>query len=264
MSASTPPSRDKRSEPEIAPSAICTVVHQDEALIVVDKHAGFPVTPAAQYQQRSVLRAVAAMGLGHTYPLNLLDREATGLVLLSRDEATARSLRWNWRSNDCERQYIGVAQGDIASARGRITFPIGVVQVGSRRRRGILAPDQGGKPAETRWRLLARGRGMSRLLLTLSGDRCHQARIHLAAIGHPLVNEGVYLERNKEIPMGALLEELDLRRHDMRKLPPFQIGLHLWRVQLPHPVDGHALTLEAPVPRELLDLMPGGWIVDTV
>jgi 23S rRNA-/tRNA-specific pseudouridylate synthase len=251
-------------EPKLDPRQICTVVHQDEHLVVVDKHAGFPVAPSAQYQQRSVLRALVELGLGHCNPVSLFDREASGLVLLSRDASTARSLRWHWRSPGCERRYIAVAQGDIAGARGRITFPIGMVQVGRRRRRGVLPVDQGGKPAETRWRLLARGRGMSRLLLTMEGDRCHQARIHLAAVGHPLVNERSYLERNTQTPMDSLLEDLDHRRRDIRKLPAHQIALHLWQVELEHPVFGDHLALEAPIPRELLDLMPGAWIVDTV
>lgn len=251
-----------RREPQLPPEAICTVIRADEHLVVVDKKAGFPVTPASQYQHRSVVRALQRMGFDQVYPVNLLDREATGLVLLSRDEATAKSMRWNWRSNLCERDYIAVAQGDIAGARGRITYPIGMVQRGKRKRRGVLPTDQGGRPAATRWRLLARGRGMSRLLLTVNAGRCHQLRIHLAAIGHPVVNERVYIERNRETPLDSLLEELDTRRHDVRRLPPHQVGLHCWRVRVPHPTTGEMMALEAPVPRELLDLMPGAWVVD--
>ncbi|MCB9738054.1 MAG: hypothetical protein H6747_02225 [Deltaproteobacteria bacterium] len=255
-------SAKRRGEPSVDPAEICTVVYEDQWLLAVDKRPGFPVTPVSQFQERSVLRALQRLGYGATYPVNLLDREATGLVLLSRDEATAKSMRWHWRGSMCERDFLAVAQGDIAGARGRITYPIGMVQVGKRRRRGVLPTDQGGRPAATKWRLLARGRGMSRLLLTVGNGRCHQLRIHLAAIGHPVVNERVYIERNRETPLDSLLEELDVRRHDARKLPPHQIGLHCWRVRVPHPVDGEMMNLEAPIPRELLDLMPGAWIVD--
>ncbi len=255
------PKRKSKAEPMLPPGHICTVVYSDENLVVVDKRAGFPVAPMAQYQERSVLKVLARLGFGACYPVSLLDREATGLVLLSRDQATAQSMRWNWRSSLCVRQYLAVAQGVIAGARGRITLPIGTVLAGKTRRRGVLAQDQGGRNAETRWKLLARGRGMSRLLVTIGAGRCHQIRIHLAAIGHPVVNETVYVERNAEASMEQLLEGTE-RRHEIVRLPPQQIGLHLWKVRVAHPVSGEIVEFEAPIPRELLDLMPGAWIVD--
>ncbi len=251
----------RREEPVLPPEAICTVIHQDEHLIVVDKRPGFPVSPNAQYRNRSVLHALQRMGFGVCYPVSLLDREATGLVLLSRSVETARSLRWNWRSSLCERKFIAVAQGDVAGAHGRITLPIGQIQAGNTRRRGVLHSETGGRDAETRWKLLARGRGMSRLLITLHHTRCHQIRIHLAAIGHPLVNESVYIERNTETPIDALLEGAE-RKYEIIKLPAQQVGLHLWRVKIAHPVSGEIVTFEAPVPRELLNLMPNAWIVN--
>lgn len=255
------PKRKQRAEPALPAGHICNVVHSDEFLVVVDKKAGFPVAPMAQYQERSVLKVLMRLGFGACYPVSLLDREATGLVLLSRDQATAGSMRWNWRSSLCEREYLAVGQGVIAGARGRITLPIGMVQAGKTRRRGVLAQDQGGRHAETRWKLLARGRGMSRLLVKIGAGRCHQIRIHLAAIGHPVVNETVYVERNAEAPMEQLLEGTE-RRHEVIRLPPQQIGLHLWKVRVPHPATGEVMEFVAPVPRELLDLMPGAWIVD--
>jgi 23S rRNA pseudouridine1911/1915/1917 synthase len=259
--AAARPKRAAQTEPMLPPGHICQVLHSDEHLVVVDKRAGFPVAPMSQYQERSVLRVLQKLGFGTCYPVSLLDREATGLVLLSRDPQTARSMRWNWRSSLCERKFIAVAQGVINGARGRVTLPIGVVQTGKTRRRGVLAQDQGGRSAETRWKLLARGRGMSRLLVTLGAGRCHQIRIHLAAIGHPVVNDSAYIERNMEATLDQLLEGTE-RKYEIIRLPPQQIGLHLWRIKVPHPATGEICTFEAPIPRELLDLMPGAWIVD--
>ncbi len=260
--ATSDPSR-RREKPTPPPEAICTIVHQDEHLVVVDKRPGFPVSPNAIYRSRSVLHTLQRLGLGVCYPVSLLDREATGLVLLSRTVETARSLRWNWRSSLCERQFIAVAQGDVPGAHGRITLPIGQVEAGHTRRRGVLLPEAGGRAAETRWKLLARGRGMSRLLITLHHTRCHQIRIHLAAIGFPLVNESVYIERNREMPIDALLEGAE-RKYEISKLPAHQVGLHLWRVTIAHPVSGEIVNFEAPIPRELLNLMPNAWVVNEI
>ncbi len=252
----------KRAEPKVAPAEICSVVFCDAHIVVVNKRPGFPVLPSGGHRERSVLKALHAMGLGEVFAVNQLDREASGLVILSRSDEAAKALRWSWRSNLCERQFIAVAQGDITGARGRITLPIGAVKEGGRVRRRVLDLDKGGRPAATRWRLLARGRGMSRLMITLNQGRCHQIRIHLAAIGHPVVNERAYKERDTEMPLSALVDIPDARKRDIRRMPNYQIALHSFRIKLPHPITQTEQLFEAPIPRALLDLMPGAWVVD--
>ena len=257
-------SAKRQGEPSVAPGDICGVVYCDEHLVVVNKQPGFPVLPSGTHRERSVIRALAAMGLGQVFAVNQLDREATGLVLLSRSEAAAKALRWNWRSNLCERQFIAVAQGDVTGARGRITLPIGTFKEAGRVRRRVVDVDEGGRTAVTNWRLLARGRGMSRMLITLQQGRCHQIRIHLAAIGHPVVNERLYVERSTEMSIAALVGMTDVRKRDIRKMPSHQIALHSFRIQIPHPMTNEVLHLEAPIPRALTDLMPGAWVVDAI
>ena len=260
----TGPGKRAKSEPVVAPADICSVVYCDDDIVAANKAPGFPVVPSGQYHRRSVLMALAELGFSGLFPVNLLDREASGVVLFSRTEAAAKSLRWNWRSNACERQFIAVVDGGITGARGRITLPIGVPRGKGKKgqRRQVLPVDQGGRSATTKWKLLARGRGKSRLLVTLHAGRCHQIRIHLAAIGHPVVNEKAYLPRDTEVPVKALVGVPDAQKHEIRNLPGYQIGLHCLRISLPHPTTNVPMDFKAPVPRGLLDLMPGAWVVD--
>ncbi|MFZ4578452.1 MAG: RluA family pseudouridine synthase [Myxococcota bacterium] len=259
--AADKPGRTQRREPSVPAEDIYTIVYTDADLLVVNKSAGFPVVPSGAFHRRSVLVALSEQGMGNLYPISLLDPEATGLVLLSRSEAAAQALRWNWRSNLCERQYLAVAQGDIAGARGRITLTIGAVRNGRTTKHQVLPLELGGRPAVTTWKLLARGRGLSRLLVTLQGGRCHQIRIHLAAIGFPIVNDRAYALQSTEVPLAALLDTPQ-KHHDASTLPPHQIALHCARVRMPHPITNQPMELTAPVPRILLDLMPGAWVVD--
>ena len=256
--------RTTKGEPIVRPEDVCGVVHVDDHLIVVNKRPGFPVLPSGSYRDRSVLKALAALGYGQLFAVNQLDREATGLVLFSRSEGAAKALRWNWRSNLCERQFIAVTQGDVTGARGRITLPIGSTREAGRVRRHVVDVDGKGRAAITNWRLLARGRGMSRMLITLNQGRCHQVRIHLAAMGHPIVNERLYIDRSTEIPIEALVGMPDLRKRDIRKMPSHQIALHSFRICIPHPMTNEMLHFEAPIPRALTDLMPGAWVVDAI
>lgn len=254
--------RKARREPVVAPADICSVVYCDPDIIAASKAPGFPVVPSGPYHRRSVIMALAELGFGELFPVNHLDREATGLVIFSRNDVAAKALRWNWRSNLCERQFLVVVNGDITGARGRITLPIGSQGAGAGgRQRGVVSLEEGGRPATTKWKLIARGRGMSRLLVTLGRGRCHQIRIHLASIGHPVVGDTVYLDRSTDVPLSALVDMPD-RMKDAKKLPSHQIGLHSMRILMPHPMTNQAMDLQAPPPRILMDLMPGAWVVD--
>ena len=271
MAESTKPKRSRiarpkgqRKEPIVAPTDICSVLYCDQHLVVIDKRAGFPVQPTGPYRDRSVVKALQTLGMQQLFPITQFDQQATGLVLLSRSQEAAKALRWNWRSNLCKRQFIAVSEGDIAGAKGRITLPIGAVKEQQRVRHKVLDVDRGGRRAVTEWRLLARGRGMSRLLITLKQARCHQIRIHLAAIGHPVVNERIHRATSTEMPITALALPPEFQRREAKGLPKNQVGLHSFRIEMPHPITQQPLTLEAPIPRNLLALMPGAWIVDAI
>lgn len=261
QTASPRRARRPHQEPQVDPQSICRVVYADDALVVADKAAGYPVTPGGAFQHRSVLKALQAQGYAPLYPISLLDSEASGLVVLSRSASAAKALRWNWRSGLCERDYIGVVQGDMPGARGKISLPIGAVRHGRGLRHQVLSVPEGGRTALTEWKLLARSRGLSRLQLTVKAGRCHQLRIHLAAMGFAIVGDRQYRPATTEVPIEALVD-LPRKHIDNPGLPPGQIALHCARIRMPHPTSGKAMDWSAPVPRALVALMPGAWVLE--
>ena len=259
-----PPVARKRKkpakEPVVAPTALCRIVHVDDDLVVVDKAAGVPVTPSGAFRERSVVRALHAMGYPIVFPINLLDAEASGLVVLSRSEQAAHALRWNWRSSLCVRTYIAVAMGDIPGNKGKISVAIGAVRHGAAIRHQALPVEQGGRPASTEWQLQARGRGMTRVLLVVKQGRCHQIRIHFAAIGFPLVGDKQYGRGFNDVPLEALLD-MPGKKGEVPSMPSGQIALHCSRIVMPHPTNGQTMDWHCSVPRRLMALMPGAWTV---
>ncbi len=256
-----PGTKVARVELGVSPKDICTVIYADDALIAVNKAPGCPVVPTGAYRLRSVTGALTALGYGVTYPISLLDAEATGLVLLTRTPEAAKAMRWNWRSELCKREFVVVAQGDIPGARGRITLPIGSVREGGHLRHQVMAIDQGGKAAVTSWRLIARGRMMSRLQIAMTGGRTHQIRIHLSAIGYPVVGDKRYGAELTSVPLHALVE-LPAKYADSTVVPPHQIAMHCSLIRIPHPVTEQMMEFTAPVPRVMIGLMPGAWVLD--
>jgi len=259
-----PVRRDGRTfesgEPWADPHEICTILYEDEHLLVVNKSSGFPVHPAGSYLHRTVLHALRALGYKDVNPAHRLDRETSGVLVFTRTVEASRRLRRIWRSDKCIKEYEAICEGDVPGGFGRISLPIGLdlaspVHI----RRAVRPIEEGGRVAVTEWRLVARGRGLTRLRLRLRTGRCHQIRVHLAAIGHPIVGDKIYggdsqlyIRFISDAMTEADRERLRIQRH----------ALHCTRIAFPHPISGDQMDFCLPMPQELLLLMPGAWVID--
>ena len=210
------------------------VLHEDDALLAIDKPAGVPS------HATSARRGGTAIQLAEEYlrkragkkvplwALHRLDAATSGVLLFAKTQAAARAVHQNLARRRAKKRYVALVVGVPTPPEGEIRLAL---------REGHLRTETAadGKEAVTRYRVLdARG---DRALVELEPEtgRMHQLRVHLAAIGHPIVGDGKY---------GG---------------PPApRLMLHASRIQLPHPVGGRALAIEAPPPTELRSACEAG------
>jgi 23S rRNA pseudouridine1911/1915/1917 synthase len=183
------------------------VVHEDEALIVIDKPAGLVVHPAAGNWSGTLVNALIAhcgdslSGIGGVKRpgiVHRLDKDTSGLMVVAKTDAAHRSLARQFadhgRSGALRRGYLAFAWGVPDRPRGTIDAPLDR-HPRARDRRAVRA---GGRPAVTHWEVAERYRGVdgkpaaSLLACRLETGRTHQIRVHLAHAGHPLLGDGVY------------------------------------------------------------------------
>jgi RluA family pseudouridine synthase len=164
------------------------ILYEDSYIIVVNKPAGLLSIATGTEKQRTVYwilseylwkkgekRRVAAV--------HRLDRDTSGVMLFAKSAVIKRRLMQNWNALVVERRYIALAEGDFSENEGLIDLPIG--------------EDKGGKPAirkngmrsVTRWKRLRAGKGCTLLALELETGRRNQIRLHLSAIGHPVLGD---------------------------------------------------------------------------
>lgn len=229
-------------------------------LLAVDKPGGLPCHPNTFDSGGTLVNALAALwpGFASAGPhalegglLNRLDTGTSGLVLAAADPVTwAPCHELLSRDGAVTKTYLAlVADGpDLAAGASfqEVTWPIAHHK--TRQDRAVAAGSPGAAPhrgtprsARTVWRVLARGRGLALVEVRVDRAQFHQVRVHMAALGHPLVGDMVY--------GSPALPGLAAGRH----------CLHAWRCRIIM-ADQGTLELEAPLPTDFLDLMETGGI----
>jgi 23S rRNA pseudouridine1911/1915/1917 synthase len=225
-----PPEADETElEPEEVPLRIA---FEDDALLVVDKPAGIVVHPAPGHATGTLVHGLLGRVAGGDVPerpgiVHRLDRDTSGLLVVSRTEEAYRGLRNLVRRRALERRYKALVRGRPRSLRGRIEAPIGRDRHEPTR---MSLDTDTPRDAITHFEVEELLDGYALLDVRLETGRTHQIRVHLAEIGLPVVGDRVY---------GVPDPELDRQ------------FLHAWRLVFPHPVSGEQIEVESPLPADL-------------
>ena len=200
-------------EPE-APLAFA-VLHEDAHLVAVAKPSGLPTLPGADFLEHTLLHLVRRRH-PEASPLHRLGRGTSGLVLFARTEAARRELARAWRDHELTKVYRAWISGHPAQDAFAVTVPIGPIPhplLGT-----LHAASPAGKPSRSEATVLERRPdGTSLVEVAILTGRPHQIRIHLAAAGHPLVGDPLYVAGGGVAPgTTALPGDLGYRLHALR------------------------------------------------
>lgn len=223
------------------------VVHEDDALLVVDKPAGMltHAAPSAR-DELSLADYVAALhpglpslqGEGRPGVVHRLDRDTSGLVVLAKTEDAMRALIAAFADRAVEKRYLAIVHGAPRFDSDWIESPIG--RSPRQPDRQSVLPEGEGRPAETFYEVLERYDRFALLSCEPKTGRTHQIRVHLESVDLPIVGDAVYRKR------GALERPLP------KAAPaPGRHALHAARLSFAHPVGGERVTFESPLPAEL-------------
>jgi 23S rRNA pseudouridine1911/1915/1917 synthase len=215
------------------------IAFADDEVVVVDKPAGLVVHPGAGNPDGTLVNGLLARfpevaGVGDPMRpgiVHRLDAGSSGLLVAARTAAAADALIEQFASHRAGRRYDAVVWGHPDAPHGIIDAPIGRDPADPLK----MAVVVDGKPARTEYQLVAQyvaPATLARLWCVLETGRTHQIRVHLAAIGHPLVGDPTYGERRTT---------LGLTR-------PF---LHAAELSFDHPTTGERLTFTSPLPADL-------------
>ncbi len=224
-----------------------TLLHSDEALLVVDKPAGLLAHGTSSSKGATLLGALAAQGFRDLPLVHRLDRETSGVVALGKTREAGRNLSEAFASGCAVKTYIAVVFDEVRDDAGEIDLPLGAARGSAVHiKQGVDAV--GGKRAVTRYRVLGRIAGFTLLELRPGTGRRHQLRVHLQAAGHPVVGDKLYGARESH-HLRFIATGFDERMR--RELLTERQLLHALRLEIPHPLDGRRMAFEAPIPADI-------------
>jgi 23S rRNA pseudouridine1911/1915/1917 synthase len=228
------------------------VLHEDDAILAIDKPAGLPVHPSATYH-KGTLTYLLRERYGEDAPqiAHRLDRETSGLILCGRTRAAERALKIDFENRRVSKRYLAIVRGEMPDETGRIELPM------DRAKEGLhilmeVTPKGEGYPSVTRYRVLARREGATLVALAPESGRQHQLRVHLAALGFPIIGDKLYG------PEGAqpFLDYIETGLTDalQARLGHARQALHAYELHFTHPATGEPTTLRAPLSDDLVAL----------
>lgn len=213
------------------------VLYEDEDVLIIDKPSGLIVHPTHGHYTGTIANGVIhywqSKGEKHRFrPVHRLDQETSGVLLIAKNKHAHHVLSEQWQQQKVNKYYRAIVHGRLLLQEGTINVPIDRNPEDPKRR--IVTAD--GYPSVTHYMVEQQWQDGALVRIELETGRTHQIRVHMQAIGHPLIGDTFY---------GEGLETYGVTRH----------ALHAYRLQFFHPRSGQLMDMESAMPDDILELM---------
>ena len=240
--------RERFREPDVPTDF--GVLYEDDVLLVVHKPAGLPIHRTASYHRNTLTYQLRERyGVDAPHVAHRLDRETSGVLVCVKRGSAERVVQHHFEQHRVQKRYLAIVRGHPPATTGTIRLPLAPAKQGLHL---CMEVSDDGAQCETQYRVRATRPGFSLVELRPRTGRQHQLRVHLSALGNPIVGDKLYGPEGTapflEIIEQGVTDELLSRLGHTRQ------ALHAHGMVMPHPAHGGRLVLHAPLPPDLRSL----------
>ena len=231
---------DRASSPSLTPVELpLSILYEDDDVVVPSKPAEMPTHPSHDHYDDTVANALAyryeRLGIPFVFrPINRLDRNTSGLLLIARNKTAAARLTQQMQDGQIRKTYLAVLDGEMREACGEIDVCLHRTRDSIIVREPCLPTAPDADCARTLYTVLAVQNGHTLVLCHPITGRTHQLRVHFASLGHPITGDDLYGRVNDRIS-----------RH----------ALHAWKLRFVHPTTQRETELTAPLASDMAELV---------
>ncbi len=228
------------------------ITYEDKHILVLDKPSGMVVHPAAGHAENTIVNAILhhcqdLSGIGGTLRpgiVHRLDKGTSGLLVVAKSDAAHEGLAGQFKRHEVKKTYKALVWGNPRENQGVIELPLGRHPID---RKKMSTRSRRGKEAITHWRVHERFGIATMLDVDIVTGRTHQIRVHLSALGHPVVGDTVYGSAKKadNVPNTSVRSKLKAMKRQ---------ALHATRIGFVHPVTLQEMILTSPLPDDMAEL----------
>ena len=201
------------------------ILHEDAAIIVLDKPAGLLTVPGKLANRQDCLITRLQAARWDALTVHRLDCDTSGVIIFARTRQAQGFLGQEFEQRRAQKTYVARLKGRLTPDSGTVDLPLG--SDWDYRPRQKVDPENG-RPAQTDWQVIDRSEHETRVRLTPHTGRSHQLRVHMLALGHPILGDQIYAaETTRDHP---------------------RLMLHAESLALHHPTTGALMTFTAPAP----------------
>ena len=215
------------------------ILYEDDDVLVINKPAGIPVQ-AGTGQEKSIDRLFAEV-----YPENppklvhRLDKETSGCLVLAKNKSVAKDLSYQFAKRHTHKMYLTIVKGNLQDPQGEIDFNVEKVFTPHNKEQ-VKVNVSRGKEAKTFYKRIARNKDYHFMEVEIETGRTHQIRVHMKAIGTPILGDGKYNDHSQNsLPNGKKVK----------------MCLHSYNIEFNHPVKDKMMHFKAPVNSKMLEAM---------
>jgi 23S rRNA pseudouridine1911/1915/1917 synthase len=229
------------------------LLYEDEDIVVVDKPAGMVVHPAGRVQSHTLVNALLfrvddLQGVGGVLRpgiVHRLDKGTSGVMVVAKNDLAQEALQQQFKRREVKKLYLALVYGTVERDEGIITAPVGRHPTDRKR---FSVRTRAPREAETRWLVKERFAGITYVEVAPKTGRTHQIRVHMGAIGHPLVGDPLYTKQRRLAQIGD-----PFLRERIKTLG--RQALHAFLLAFRHPATGETMEFIAPLAPDMAAIL---------